>query len=209
VAGINPHDYDVQLIAIDRILFGGVNPTQWIDRFSRPWLDEYLQLAYMSYYFIPIVTGAALYQVRDEDPLDPQKPFRKAVVIFLLTFYLSYLGYLLVPAVGPRFTLHYTKSLNGVFLTPYLKLFINTLEPTSRDCFPSGHTAISVVALLIAFRYRRRVFWWLLPVVCSLIVSTVYHRYHYAIDVIAGVALGFFSFFLGEWLFNLWEKRWG
>jgi membrane-associated phospholipid phosphatase len=186
-----------------------VSPTHWINRFSTPWLDEYLQLAYMSYYFIPIITGAALYNLQGDDTFEPRESFRRAVVVFLVTFYLSYLGYLLVPAVGPRFTLHYTKELNGVLLTPYLKRLINILEPTHHDCFPSGHTAISVVALLIAFRYRRRVFWWLLPVVCSLIVSTVYHRYHYVIDVIAGVALGFFSFFLGEWLFDMWKRRWG
>ncbi len=207
VEGINPNHYDQQLIAIDRWLFGGVDPTQWLQRFSRPWLDEYLQLAYISYYFIPILTGIGLYSMQDSGFTQDMEPFRRAVVIFLLTFYLSYIGYLLVPAVGPRFTLHYTKELNGVLLTPYLKKMINILEPTHNDCFPSGHTAVSVVALFIAFRYRRRLFWYLLPVVLSLILSTVYHRYHYVIDVIAGVVLSVIAFFLGEWLFNLVERE--
>ncbi len=207
VAGVNPHDYDPQLIAIDRWLCGGVDPTRWIERFANPWLDEYLQVAYTSYYLIPIVTGVGLYTLRENYPDDT--PFRRAVVVFLLTFYLSYLGYLLVPAIGPRFTLPHSRPLQGVFLTPYLKRFINTLEPTARDCFPSGHTAVSVAALMLAFRHRRRLFWWLLPVVLSLIVSTVYHRYHYLVDVIAGVALGVLCFFAGEWLFRAWGTRWG
>ncbi len=207
VAGVNPHHYDQQLIAIDQWLFGGIDPTQWLQHLSRPWLDEYLQLAYISYYFIPIATGIGLYSMQDSGFTHEMEPFRRALVIFLLTFYLSYIGYLLVPAVGPRFTLHYTKDLNGILLTPYLKKMINILEPTHNDCFPSGHTAVSVVALFITFRYRRRLFWFLLPVVLSLILSTVYHRYHYVIDVIAGVALSVIAFFFGEWLFNLVERE--
>ena len=209
VAGINPHDYDQQLIAIDRWLCGGVNPTQWIQQFGRPWLDEYLQLAYVSYYFIPIVVGIALFHQEDPGIFREKEPFRRALVVFLLTFYLSYVGYLLVPAIGPRFTLPHTREINGLLLTPYLKKIINILEPTHRDCFPSGHTAVSVAALLIALRHKRRLFWWLLPVVLSLIVSTVYHRYHYVVDVIAGMVLGAFAFCLGEWLFEQWERRWG
>ena len=205
VAGINPRDYDLQLAAIDRWLFGGINPTQWMERFSRPWLDEYLQLAYVSYYFIPLVLGLVLYRWADEPP---GESFRRAVLVLLLTFYLSYLGYLLVPAVGPRFTMPHSKELNGLLLTPYLKRLINLLEPTHRDCFPSGHTAVSFAAFLLAFRHKRRLFWWLLPVVLSLIVSTVYHRYHYAVDVLAGMVLGLFAFLFGEWLFDHWESRW-
>ena len=49
---INSVDIDPQLIAIDFAFFG-VHPTVWLERVTFPWLTEYLQLAYVTYYFLP------------------------------------------------------------------------------------------------------------------------------------------------------------
>jgi membrane-associated phospholipid phosphatase len=40
--------------------------------------------------------------------------------------------------------------------------------------------------LYYARTFHRKVFWWLLPLGTGVIVSTVYLRYHYVIDVVAG-----------------------
>jgi membrane-associated phospholipid phosphatase len=34
--------------------------------------------------------------------------------------------------------------------------------------------------------FQKKVFWWLLPIGTGIIISTVYLRYHYLIDVVAG-----------------------
>ena len=60
-----------------------------------------------------------------------------------------------------------------------------------RDCFPSGHTEIALVVLLYAWRFERRYFCGLLPAVGLLLFSTVYLRYHYVVDVLAGALLLF------------------
>ena len=79
---------------------------------------------------------------------------------------------------------------------------INQLERTKFDVFPSGHTMITTSVLIFAFRHDRKVFWFLLPVGVGLIFSTVYCRYHYAVDVLAGLALAFVSVPAGERLYD-------
>ncbi|NTU51776.1 MAG: phosphatase PAP2 family protein, partial [Candidatus Aminicenantes bacterium] len=54
---------------------------------------------------------------------------------------------------------------------------------------PSLHCANATVIWLMAYRYHRPSFWVLSPVILSLYVSTVYCRYHYVTDSVAGVAL--------------------
>jgi len=201
IHGINPNNFDPLLIKIDRWICGGVDPTVWMEKIINPWLTEYLQWAYMSYFVIPIIVGVALYKKKR------YLAFRFSATIVLIAFYLSYLGYLLVPAIGPRFTIHHQVPLKGVFLTSQLKQLLNFLEPTPHDCFPSGHTAVSFVCMMLAAKFERKLFYILLIIVISLIFSTVYHRYHYVIDIIAGILLALFSFWIGPKFFKWWEKE--
>ncbi|MDP8234981.1 MAG: phosphatase PAP2 family protein, partial [Candidatus Erginobacter occultus] len=48
---------------------------------------------------------------------------------------------------------------------------------------------IPLITLWLTFRFRRKLFYIYLPIVIGLISSTVYLRYHYVIDVIAGMVL--------------------
>jgi hypothetical protein len=53
---------------------------------------------------------------------------------------------------------------------------------------PSPHCAVATVMWFMARKYARSGFWWLLPVMLSLYVSTVYGRFHYVSDAVIGVA---------------------
>jgi hypothetical protein len=62
------------------------------------------------------------------------------------------------------------------------------------DIFPSIHTALSVLCALHAFRYRNEapMRWvWLLTLfaVANIVIATVFLRWHYGVDLIAGAAL--------------------
>ncbi len=173
---------DHWLIAADRRLFG-VDPTVWLERFTVPWLTELMQLFYSTYYFIPLVLGLILYLGRE------RLPFQKSVFAITLGYILCYLGYFVIPAIGPRFTILHEVPLEGVLIREQLAGLIYWMEQFPRDCFPSGHTEIPLVALWLAYRFRRKLFYIYLPIVAGLICSTVYLRYHYVIDVIAGAAL--------------------
>ncbi|MGH9317673.1 MAG: phosphatase PAP2 family protein, partial [Thermoanaerobaculia bacterium] len=65
-----------------------------------------------------------------------------------------------------------------------------------------GHTMIAVAVLLVAFRRARDVFWFLLPVAVCLVISTVYCRYHYVVDVLAGILLAVLTTPLGDRLYD-------
>lgn len=178
---INPVDIDPQLIAIDLAIFG-VHPTVWLERMTVPWLTECLQLAYMSFYFLPFALCAPLYRQRD------WRALQVALCALVLTYYTSYLLYFLTPARGPRFDLAsvQTLPLTGLWLATPLQTLLDSLEGIQRDAFPSGHTAIALVVLAMAARYQRRSLGVFLVLALSILFSTVYLRYHYVIDVIAG-----------------------
>lgn len=193
-----PRFLDDILIRIDHGLLG-VNPTVWMERFIHPMLTNLLQLAYISYYFIPISLGIVL-AVRKK-----QKNFDEAVFGIVLCFYLSYIGYLLFPAIGPRFTLDHLQT-TGFEASPMalaIQNALNRLENTKTDAFPSGHTAVALMTLYYARKSRETVlFWILLPVVSGLVISTVYLRYHYVIDVIAGILLSAVTIYLAPRMYK-------
>ncbi|MGB2867933.1 MAG: phosphatase PAP2 family protein [Bacteroidota bacterium] len=192
---INPTDYDAWLIAADRWMFG-VDPTQWLARFAHPVLTEILQISYFSYYLLFIVMGVEVYRRYAVEEFD------RAAFMIVYGFYLSYLGYFLLPGVGPRFTLHDFHSLGielpGILLTNTLRGIINAGESIStnlpnpqdfvqRDIFPSGHTQLSLIVVFLGFRYNLSSRWFLATLASLLIIGTVYLRYHYVIDIVGGI----------------------
>jgi membrane-associated phospholipid phosphatase len=57
-----------------------------------------------------------------------------------------------------------------------------------------------MVAICASWRYRRWLFWTCLPSFVSMCVATVYGRYHYIADVLAGIVVGSIGFLAGNWL---------
>ncbi len=200
---IRPHYFDDLLITIDYNLFGGHHPTVLFERLIHPWLTTIMQFAYISYYPMAVILGAVLFMKKKEALFD------EAIFGIILCFYLSFIGYLLFPAVGPRFTLAHlqTRDLAASPLVVAIQDTLNALENTKTDAFPSGHTAVALMTLYYAWKFRERVLVALLiPAVAGLVVSTVYLRYHYVIDVIAGIALTALTVYLAPPLYA-WSSR--
>ncbi len=191
VHGVNPRDIDPLLIMADYRLFG-VYPTVWLERFINPVLTEILQLCYSTYYFLPVILGISL-KIKKEE-----RGFEEGLSLIILCFYLSYVGYILFPALGPRYTMAHLQhtELKGVFTFKWIYHTLNSLEGIKRDAFPSGHTGITLTVLYVAFKYDKRLFLIYLPIALLLIFATVYCRYHYVVDVIAGVGLFFVTLLL-------------
>jgi membrane-associated phospholipid phosphatase len=187
---------DDVLIAADRALFG-VDVTVWLQRLARPGVNDLFSLFYASYYFIAIVLGALLWK-RD------RQTGRRFIFTLMLVYYVSYAGYFLVPAMGPRFSQAslYTVSLTDSPIARTISETIDRLEKTKFDVFPSGHTMIAAAVLLVAWKRARRAFFYLLAVAIGLILSTVFCRYHYAIDVLAGMALAIVTVPIGDWIYD-------
>ena len=211
---IHPHDYDGFLINADRLIFG-IDPTRWLFAYAHPFVTEILQISYACYYIILISVFFEL------DLEKRHTEYFLGAFLVVYGFYLSYVGYFLLPAVGPRFTLHDFHALNnelpGLWLTRGIREFVNlgesippgvlnAVDYAQRDVFPSGHTQLTLVILYIAFTNRLRSRWVLLVVGSLLIVSTVYLRYHYVVDVLAGVAFFFFTVWTGLKIDAWWRR---
>jgi len=209
-------DQDAFLIGIDRAIFG-VDPTVWLASFSSPPLTELLEISYASYYFIMLAVGVELFLRKD------RHRFSYTLFVVLYGFFLSYLGYIFVPAVGPRFTLHdfsaISSELPGLWLTEPIRTVLNAAESipqenlanavrfVQRDAFPSGHTQLTLISLYLASQYRLRSRYVLYLFGSLLIVSTVYLRYHYVIDLFAGILFMLATIWTAPKLFVWWEKK--
>jgi membrane-associated phospholipid phosphatase len=136
------------------------------------------------------------FTVREDDK------FFEFARMLIFGFFVSYLLYFFMPAIGPRFTVHEFGSLNtelpGLWLTNTFRDMVNAgggvfpgtenpAEIINRDCMPSGHTMMTFITIVIAFQFKSKYKWFVLIIGSSLIFSTVYLRYHYVVDVIAGV----------------------
>lgn len=214
IAIINPHLYDEILIQWDRAIFG-TDPTVWIFSISNPILTEYLQICYFLFFFLPIIHGIELYKKNEFDKLD------RLLRTISFGFFFSYFLYLCMPAIGPRFFLHDFHNMNvelpGLFLTNIMRDFINlgggiqagTLDPiavVNRDCMPSGHTMMTLINIYLLFRNNSVQKWVQLVIGLSLIFSTIYLRYHYVVDILAGAFFAFLAIYLEQKIRKYFQK---
>jgi len=194
-------DIDPWLIRIDFSLFG-VHPTLWMERWTVPWLTDIMSIAYVSYYFLPVILIVLLYlQQRTAD-------LELSLFVLIFGYYVSFVSYILFPAIGPRFTLSHLQvvPLDGSFLTDFIRDTLNTLEHNKRDCMPSGHTQIVLMVLCLTRRYERLLFYLFFPIICGLILSTIYLRYHYIVDVFAGGVFAVGCILIGPRLHEWWGR---
>ena len=201
---VNPNDVDASLIAWDQYLLG-FQPAIYLESFITPELTDFMYFSYSSFLIYIIMFTMYLY-VRKNNTA-----FRETLVSVILTFYIGYIGYVIFPAVGPKFNMShlFETSLSGSFITDRLSFLMNyeISEYTRRDCFPSLHNGVIFLILLFAFKHQKRYAFLFLPFAIALFISTLYLRYHYFVDMIAGFLLAIIVFYLGPILNNWWEKK--
>ncbi len=197
---VNPNRFDELLIQIDLALFG-VHPTVWIERFVTPWLTEIFYICYLLYFPMPLVTAVYLYQKRN------WKELERMIFVFMMCYFTGYAGYFMFPASGPRFNLQelQTVNLDGLIFTDAIRSLIAVLEPNSLDAFPSLHTSILVTTLICTYRVWRQYFYWLIPLAVGIFISLVYCRYHYVIDIVAGLAWSGLSYLAATGLLQKYQ----
>ncbi len=178
---ILPHDRDSELLAIDRSMLHetpAVTMQSWI---SAP-LTNLMAIAYFLHLVLPPVLALSLY-------------FRG------LIFFRRFLLAIFVGGIAVAFPQLFHTSLGSEFADPVLGVIDAARAP--RDCFPSLHVALSTIVLWYGARNGRRWFWALLPLVLANWVSTMYLRYHYAVDILAGWACATLAIALGALLLRL------
>jgi membrane-associated phospholipid phosphatase len=193
---VHPEPYEYLWCDVDRAVFGQ-DIARAVDGALSPWFVELLQLDYACFY--PLCLATVLLARRGGGG----PAFDRALLLLVGSFLASYHGYLLVPTLAPKVVLADAQHVDGLWLTEPVRAFIDGAEANAWDCFPSGHTMMTLTSLIILWRWARRWFWWLLLPALLLIASTMLLRYHWAGDVLAGALCAWPCARLCDWLADL------
>lgn len=187
---------DAQIYRLDQVLFG-FEPALLMDRFVAPSTTEWFSFFYYSYFFILTLylIPAALFERRG-------RVISELSGGFLFVMCVGHCLYMLVPGRGPyMFLAHlFDHPLAGPTWWPTVMRTVDAVDGASRkDVFPSLHTAIPTFFTLFAFRNRaHRPYRWAWPITgfftTQIILATMFLRWHYLIDVIAGLCLATTAF---------------
>lgn len=204
------HRLDQLFIVWDRALLGSA----WFQNFvalSTPWFERYMEFAYLLVYpFVPL-GFAGVYFVRSGlgeaaragTPRASASADRYWTAV-LLAVLSSYAIFPFFPLTPPRVLFHdlpAPASWAGAASAPLLrKLNFWILDRYSvQACiFPSGHVAGAVATALAVRAEHRRLGSVFLFVAASIAASTVFGRYHYTADALAGALVGIVAYAMSK-----------
>jgi membrane-associated phospholipid phosphatase len=190
---------DIRLLQGEHALFG-IQPSEaFMPAAPWPWFSELLYAAYFSFYLM--IAGLGGWLAFRQPPL-----VRRFITVVSLVFYACYGTYLFVPVVGPRILFVESPARQWFWETygrwpapvpapvaegPMAELmaFIYRNFEAWSAAFPSSHVAIALTTAWFSWRHLPRLRWLHVPATGLLCVATVYCRYHYVVDVVAGLAV--------------------
>jgi membrane-associated phospholipid phosphatase len=204
LAGLQPELLDAELIALDRLLFGEV-PAVTLEPYVHPAVVEWLGFFYFSY-FLLVAAATIPGVIKGRDAVRIERVYG---ILFIAV--VGFVGYTLVPGKGPYAALTFATPLEGGVWWGITVEAVRMVGP-QLDIFPSLHTAVPLFLALHTFANRRTrmlrwLVWPLVFVAANIIVATLYLRWHYAVDVIAGIALALLATAVARWLRNHEARR--
>ncbi|MGC4089714.1 MAG: phosphatase PAP2 family protein [Polyangiaceae bacterium] len=186
---INPRSLDHELRVLDIQLFG-VEPALVLERTLSPATTEWFSFFYFGYFFVLAVHVVPILFLSKN-----QRLLGEFALGMIMLFCIGHTVYMIVPGFGPY------RAMADEFSRPFPHgLWLDTVMDTVRsggaqkDIFPSLHTAAPAFIALFSFRHRKlppyRYSW---PIVAffslNIMIATMFLRWHYLIDVVAGLLL--------------------
>jgi len=194
---------DDRILAWEQAVFG-FQPVVAVQKIYSVPLSEWMFFVYVFYIVIYPVLGAIIFFKRGEEANEDYL-FQLGLVNLVCG-----LGFILFPVASP---MHWEKVrallteplTGGVFgvIAEWIRANIHQ----AGGSIPSPHCAVATVMWFMSLKYTRRGFLWLAPIILSLYASTVYGRFHYLADMIAGIAAGVFVILIAPSIERAWEGR--
>ena len=190
LAALQPVLLDRKLISIDQSLFGAV-PASYFDPYVSTGLTEWFAFFYYSYFLlIAFTTLPSAFFGRSSMA-------RGLVLGPVMLVCIGHILYTLVPGRGPYVAMKFQNDLSGGFFWQQVNIMVSQ-QGALLDIFPSLHTAIPTFLLSYLFvcrdQWPLRLSWYvawpiLLFFTLNIVIATMYLRWHYAVDVLAGFSL--------------------
>jgi len=199
---LNPALYDETLHRLTIRLLG-LEPSMALQPLTTRFVVEWFSFFYYSYFFlIASFIFVMIFTSRSE----------KRLAIFgtgfLLVVTIGHFIYALVPGLGPYAYLahEYDAPLRGgVFY--WMVLDTVSRAGAMRDIFPSLHTALPMFLVFFAWKFYRKVAWITTFFALNIMGATLVLRWHYAIDVVAGLALAVGAYWAAPRLIEIYQAR--
>ncbi len=196
-----PYLADGWLSEADRWLLG-FDPSLAVQRFQTPGRVEFFSFIYGS--FIPYIYLSMFLGCLGRPPVERDQ----FLTGWVFTYAISYLGYIFLPAHGPVVYQadQYSVALHGGL---FYRLVVLGNEATGglQGVFPSLHVGCSVYLCLFDLRTNRLRGLTYLPMVLLIYVATIFLRYHYVVDLVAGTVIPVACLGLGRRAFLRWARQ--
>ncbi|MCS6900520.1 MAG: phosphatase PAP2 family protein [Myxococcales bacterium] len=198
---------DDMLLRLDTALFG-VAPSLWLDGLITPGRTEWFAFFYFSYFLILAIHVLPILFLERRSTVA-----QHFAVGMLGVFAVGQATYFLLPGYGPYHHMEgqFQNALPGGF---WMDTVWRTVQSGGAmlDIFPSLHTAGPLFIALFSFQHRAlQPFRYTWPIAAffsvNIIGATLYLRWHYAVDVLAGVMLAVAWFFLTPYLIQRDQER--
>ena len=169
--------------AWESALFDG-QPSQYLsERLASVPLSEYLHFCYAAYVIV-VPSVAAYWYVSGR-----RVAFGELLLMLSTVMLGSYLFFIVLPVDSPYYlSPHLGPPLSGHFFFDLVHQ-MSARGGARGGAFPSAHVSGAVVVTLVAWRHQRRLACLLVPITGSVMFATVYGRFHYVLDALAGATL--------------------
>jgi membrane-associated phospholipid phosphatase len=196
-----PYRADAALSWLDNRLLG-FDPSLALEPYLTSARVEFFSFVYAA--FIPYIYVTIALNSLGRPPLERDQ----FLTGWVFSYFLSYLGYIFVPAHGPVLfqAADYQGPLSGGY---FYDVVVRGVEATGglQGAFPSLHVGGSLYLCLSEFRTNRLRGLIYLPLVLLIYAATIVLRYHYVIDLIAGTIIAVACLPLGRAAFYRWARR--
>jgi len=190
------NNIDPYLIAVEEGIFGMQASVEFSQYFSSPIFSELMYFSYFSFYLLIFSYVLVIYFQRREY-------FMEGLFNLSASLYIFYLIFCILPSAGPQFYFNAPENiLPDAYLFGPLMHFIQDMAEQATGAFPSSHVGISVIILMLSKKSAPLFFKITLPLVILLILSTVYIKAHYAIDILGGLLIAPIVLYLSKFLYH-------
>ena len=194
-------NFDPYLVKLESFIFGSQLSIIFSKLIYQRWFSEIMHFGYFSYYLFIILIPLLFYIKKNQH-------FEKSLFIIIFSFCAYYILFILFPSVGPQFyfTANQTTVPDGFLFDKIMHLIVKFGE-TKTGAFPSSHVGITIIFLILIWKDFRNYFTILLMPATLLILSTIYLKAHYAVDILGGILSGFIFYAISLWIFNTRNKQ--